>query len=519
MKGSKLLSECSFLSSLTLIYSLIACNLVIYKVQKNNSYRLFIPRSYDRINFYSDQNLANLMIHILNLAHDKLTINHWQLHQNESWCVLGRNGSGKQYISQLLSGEFVPNNATVLELPSPAKVGIISFEAQQKTYEQALDAQAPDYVDINQVATKAKDFLPKDKHADPLIDQFNLRHRMDTGYLQLSTGESRKLLILQALFSGIELLVCDNPFDSLDVKSCDVLSVALGHLPQHGVSVLLMLSNRQDIPDWCNNIAFIERGHLEIIGHLQDNQTRIQLDALLRPEPDDISWPENMLQLSDYHHPYLVQLKKGKVHYNGVNVFEDLDVTIKPLQHTLITGPNGSGKSTLMQLITGDCPQCYSNDIHVLGYKRGSGETIWQVKEHMGIVSSELHRQYRVNSDLSSVVVSGFYDSIGMYQQPSAYHLKIAHQWLNKIGLLDQHKTLFQSLSYGEQRLVLIARALVKSPYLLILDEPTQGLDELNRHRVLNFLAHLATQKHTTMLLVSHRKDEFLSIFEQHIRL
>jgi molybdate transport system ATP-binding protein len=459
------------------------------------------------------------MINILNLEHDKLTINHWQLQENESWSILGRNGSGKQYISQLLSGVFTPNSVTTLVTPSATEVGVISFEAQQKTYELALDAQAPDYIDINQVATKAKDFLPKDKHTDPLIDQFNLRHRMETGYLQLSTGESRKLLILQALFSGIKLLVCDNPFDSLDVDSCDVLSDALGKLPEHGVSVLLMLSNRQDIPDWCNNIAFIERGHLSIIGQLKDDQTRKQLDTLLTPEPDHISWPDNMVQLSDYSHPNLVKLTKGKVHYNGINVFEDLDVTIKPLQHTLITGPNGSGKSTLMQLITGDCPQCYSNDINVLGYKRGSGETIWQVKQHMGIVSSELHRQYRVNSDILSVVVSGFYDSIGMYQQPSAFHLKIARQWLNKIGLLDQHKTSFQSLSYGEQRLVLIARALVKSPYLLILDEPTQGLDELNRHRVLNFLAHLATQKHTTMLLVSHRRDEFLSIFEQHIKL
>lgn len=459
------------------------------------------------------------MINIVNLEHEKLTIKNWQLLENETWCVLGRNGSGKQYLDQLLMGTFQPTSVEKLILPNKEKVGMISFEAQQKTYEQALDAEAPDYVEVNEAATKAKDFLPKDRWNDPLISEFGLSHRLDTGYLQLSTGESRKLLILQALFSGIEILVCDNPFDSLDVGSCEALSIALARLSKTGVSVLLMLSNRQDIPTWCNNIAFIERGQFDVIGKFEDSDTKNQLDALLSPVPDETSWPENMHELSDYAHPYLVKLNKGKVHYNGVNVFENLDVEIKPLQHTLITGANGSGKSTLMQLITGDCPQCYSNDIHVLGYKRGSGETIWQVKEHMGIVSSELHRQYRVNSDLLTVVVSGFYDSIGMYQQPSPYHLKIAQQWLDKIGLLAQQKSLFQSLSYGEQRLALIARALVKSPYLLILDEPTQGLDELNRHRVLNFLEHLASQKHSTMLLVSHRRDEFLSIFNQHIKL
>jgi molybdate transport system ATP-binding protein len=459
------------------------------------------------------------MINIVNFEHNKLTIKNWQLGENENWCVLGRNGSGKQYLNQLLSGALEPTNVEQLQAPDKDKVGIISFEMQQDTYEHTLKIEAPDDVDTDDVGTKAKNFLPQDRLNDPLISEFGLSHRLETRYIQLSTGESRKLLILQAIFSGIELLVCDNPFDSLDSESCAALSIALERLSKTGVTVLLMLSNRQDIPVWCHNIAFIERGRFDVIGKLDNIDTKNQLDALLSPAPDKTSWPENMQELSDYKHSHLVKLSKGTVHYNGVNVFENLNVEIKPLQHTLITGANGSGKSTLMQLITGDCQQCYSNDINVLGYKRGSGETIWELKKHMGIVSSELHRQYRVNGDLLTVVLSGFYDSIGVYQQTTPYQVNIARQWLDKIGLLAQQNSLFQSLSYGEQRLALIARALVKSPYLLILDEPTQGLDELNRHRVLNFLEHLATQEHSTMLLVSHRKDEFLPIFKQHIKL
>lgn len=459
------------------------------------------------------------MINIVNFEHKKLIIKNWQLNKNESWCVLGRNGSGKQYIDQLLTGDLSPYSAEQLARPDKNKVGMISFETQQEVYEHELKIDASDFINANDIGTQAKEFLPESKHNDPLIAEFGLSHRLDTGYRQLSTGEGRKLLILQAIFNGIELLVCDNPFDSLDVESCDALSKALERLSVNGISIVLMLSNRQDIPSWCNNIAFIERGQFDVIGKLENTETKNQLDALLAPIPDETTWPENTKQLSDYQHPYLVKLNQGRVRYSGVNVFENLDVAIKPLQHTLITGKNGSGKSTLMQLITGDCPQCYSNDIHVLGYQRGSGESIWELKKQMGIVSSELHRQYRVNCDLLTVVLSGFYDSIGLYEQPSPSQVIIARQWLDKIGLLAHQYSVFNSLSYGEQRLALIARALVKSPYLIILDEPTQGLDELNRHRLLNFLEHLDKQKHSTMLLVSHREDEFLPIFKQHIKL
>ena len=459
------------------------------------------------------------MINITNFEHTKLTIKNWQVLENESWCVLGRNGSGKQYIDQLLTGDLQAEAVDEITLLPANKVGLVSFESQQEIYENELKMDASDYKDVNDIGTKAKDFLPEDKHNDALISEFGLSHRLESGYRQLSTGEGRKLLILQAIFNGIELLVCENPFDSLDEASCIALSAALERLSKTGITVLLMLNNRQDIPEWCSNIAFIERGQFDVIGKLESDETKRQLDALLTPMPDDVSWPTNMQELCDYKHPYLVKLTKGKVQYKGVSVFEDLDVHIKPLQHTLITGPNGSGKSTLMQLITGDCTQCYSNDIHVMGYKRGSGESIWELKKDMGIVSAELHRQYRVNGDLLTVVLSGFYDSIGLYQQPEHHQIEIARQWLDKIGLLADQNTSFRSLSYGEQRLALIARALVKSPYLLILDEPTQGLDELNRHRVLNFLEHLAEQQHSTMLLVSHRKDEYLPIFNQHIKL
>jgi len=334
------------------------------------------------------------MITIENFNQAKLNIKKWHIAENETWCVLGKNGSGKQYLDQLFSGQLASYTADKLLLPNPSKVAMVSFETQQAIYEHELRIDATDFTDTYDTGTLAKEFLPQDKLSSPLIAEFGLVDKLERGYRQLSTGEGRKLLILQAILSGIELLVCDNPFDSLDEGSCNALSKILALLAKQNINVLLILSNRQDIPSWCQNVAFIERGQLDVIGELSQETTKRQLDILLTPQADNLEWPKTIHSLADFQSPYLVKLNKGKVQYSGINVFENLNVTIKPLQHTLITGNNGSGKSTLMQLITGDCTQCYSNDLEVLGFKRGSGESIWQVKQHMGIVSSELHRQY-----------------------------------------------------------------------------------------------------------------------------
>lgn len=459
------------------------------------------------------------MIKIDNLKHAKIAIKNWIAVDCEPWCILGKNGSGKQYIDQLLTGQLTDYTAEKLQLPLPEKVALVSFEVQQEIYEHELKIDNSDFTNRHDIGTPAKDFLPQDKLNHPLIATFGLADKLESGYRQLSTGEGRKLLILKAILSGIDVLICDNPFDSLDERSCLALSEILAQLPNQHITVLLIMSNRQDLPTWCRNIAFIERGELEVLGELDCESTNRQLDALMTSNFDKLEWPDKINQRRDYTYENLVKLMNTSVHYNGVNVLENLNVTIKPLQHTLITGENGSGKSTLMQLITGDCTQCYSNDIEVLGFKRGSGESIWQLKQRMGIVSAEFHRQYRVNGELLTVVLSGFFDSIGLYQPPENYQIEIARQWLNMMGLLKYQHTLFKSLSYGEQRLALISRALVKSPELLILDEPTQGLDEINRHRILNFLEKLVHQKQSTLVLVSHRKDEHLDIFTQHIAL
>ncbi|HYP87128.1 MAG TPA: ATP-binding cassette domain-containing protein, partial [Polyangiaceae bacterium] len=177
-------------------------------------------------------------------------------------------------------------------------------------------------------------------------------------------------------------------------------------------------------------------------------------------------------------------------------------------QHTLIEGPNGCGKSTLMEMLTGDLAQAYSNDLRLFGRQRGSGETVWDIKKNVGLVSGRLHRDYRVGGSVESVLLSGLYDSIGIYQKPEPSHLARARAWLDWLELGIAPSAAFNELSFGQQRFVLIARAAIKVPPLVVMDEPTLGLDADNRSRALELVESLCTQQKSTLLMVTHRADE-----------
>ena len=164
----------------------------------------------------------------------------------------------------------------------------------------------------------------------------------------------------------------------------------------------------------------------------------------------------------------------------------------------------------MLSLITADNPQGYGKDFYLFGKKRGSGETIWDIKKRIGIITSSLQLSYKQPLNALQVVISGFFDSIGLYQKSTPEQVQTAREWLNILEIKDIHKRYFNELSYGEQRMVLLARAMVKHPLLLILDEPCQGLDSSNRQLILNLVDFIALNSNTRVLYVSHSHDEDL---------
>ena len=223
----------------------------------------------------------------------------------------------------------------------------------------------------------------------------------------------------------------------------------------------------------------------------------------------DVTLPEapEKAKLPEIEGDVIVSLKDVNIEYQR-KVLDHLYFEVRKGQHWHIMGPNGAGKSTLLSLITGDNPLVYTNDVTVFGYKRGSGESIWDIKKYYGLVSGALHLDYRVNGPVINVVLSGFYDSIGLYSKVSDEEITIARRWLEIAGLSDKEDVGFKSLSFGQQRLVLIIRALVKNPPLLILDEPLQGLDSYARALVKSFISYAMHNGNTSILFVSHHQED-----------
>lgn len=452
----------------------------------------------------------------------------WNLDSNQHWAILGPNGSGKSALAALLTGEGAILSGTINNLPK--SVATVSFEEQQALIERERDEDDSDLT--NQITEgrlviellQETAAFPKEsaqQEIESLAEKLGIHKLLQRGFRKLSTGETRKVLLARALLSQPDLLILDEPFDGLDHQAASNLHEMLENI-QSSQAMLLVLNRLDEVPEFISHVALMQNGKLASCLDYQDPAQQSYLKQLFHLQKTDLHIPPAdsscIAPPVDASKP-LVKLNKAKVSYGGETIFSDLDWEIGIGQHWQLSGPNGSGKTTLLNLISGDHPQSYANDIFVFGYQRGSGESIWQIKQHIGYVSAALQWDYRVSISALNVIISGFFDSIGIYQNVSDNQKHIAQQWLELLGMTQLADTGFKQLSYGEQRLLLIARAMIKHPKLLILDEPCQGLDDLNRQLILALINKLCISESTSILYVTHHVADELSAIENRLEL
>ena len=329
----------------------------------------------------------------------------------------------------------------------------------------------------------------------------------------LSGGEQKKALLTYLLLKNPGYLIVDNPIDNLDKASQRVFSLKLEEVSLH--TPIIQLVNRiEDILPFIKNIISVDDNnifthHNNVSHFLQHRQAVNFLPVFgLMPVSDNKYAIEN--------NP-LVAFNNVTVQYEEHIIVKDICWQINIGEFWQLTGPNGSGKTTLLSLITGDNVKAYGQDLTLFGKKKGSGESVWSIKQKIGYFTSSMTDLFGRTTTVVQMIISGFFDSIGLYTKPSERQLKLADEWLQMVDMVHQRQTVFYTLSLGQQRMVMIVRAMVKHPPLLILDEPSAGLDERNVAIVTALINKIAADKSTTILYISHRNEKYLSpdfIFE-----
>lgn len=450
-----------------------------------------------------------------------LTIEHWNLAPSQHWAVFSAHSHCLSALVDILSGQVLADSGEVSDVPS--RIGCVSLAMQQQLLEQELAQDETDFQDHIDYGSTVETLIlasgATPKELEHLLLKTDLQALRTRPFRQLSTGETRRVMLARALAGKPEMLILDEPYSGLDIAHRKALTELLNQCAQ-SMQLVVITSREDELPDCITHVAlfgatqldqtlskaqFVDHPLMQQLRALSSSQSEAIVELVaMQAEPIDVPDP-------------LVVMNQVKVEYVDGLIFDNVNWQIHRGEHWQIRGPNGCGKSTLLGLILGDHPQCYSNDIQVLGMQRGSGESIWQVKKRIGVVSSSLHLQYRVNCSALDVILSGFFDSIGLYEKPSTKQVQLARQWLQVLEMSHLEKTGFKSLDYGQQRLLLIGRALIKQPALLILDEPYQGLDYLNRKLVLFALNRIASANLTQLLYVTHHQEDALDAIDNFV--
>jgi molybdate transport system ATP-binding protein len=322
----------------------------------------------------------------------------------------------------------------------------------------------------------------------------------------MSSGERMKTLLEFVIAQKPDFIVLDNPFDNLDIQAQAYLKEVL-LVNSTSIPMIQFLHRERDLLPFMTNFYTFENDE-KLLYHA-DKQIFIDNFKFIDNHFSNQIPPP--IQPIKFEGDELVSMKNVKVTYNEKVIFENLSWTIKKGEFWHLVGPNGSGKTTILSMITGDNPKGYGQDLMLFGRKKGSGESVWDIKEKIGYITPSMTDLFSSRHTLEQMIISGFHDSIGLYVHPSDLEIKTANLWLELVGMNKLSSKLFCLLSAGQQRMALIIRAMVKHPPLLILDEALAGLDENNTALSVALINKIASESDTTIIYVSHRKEEGLN--------
>ena len=417
--------------------------------------------------------------------------------------VAGLNASGKTRLLEKIRREH--HDGTVRYVAFCDTYGTAtdrSYYLQQRWNQHDIDEETPT---VGQALERSfllagSDTPERRQYQQWLYTLLEIDGELDKYVIALSSGELRKMQLAKTLMAQPRTLILDNPFIGLDSDARHLLSDLLLRLKQQGVRLYLAVARPNEIPPFADELirtSTEEEFGTAIAPTATDTNTASPLPTIpVAQEENDSSAPE------------IISMKEVSISYGQRIILKPLTWTVRQGEHWALTGRNGSGKSTLLSLVCADNPQSYACDIALFGHQRGTGETIWEIKKRIGYVSPELHRSYQRNLPTLSIVASGLKDTVGLYTHYDEQERLQCLQWMHTFGIEQLADRSFLQLSSGEQRLALVCRAFVKSPSLLILDEPMHGLDLHRQQQLKDIINSYCTDPKKTLIMVTHYEEE-----------
>ena len=431
--------------------------------------------------------------------------------RGESLGILGANGSGKTVLAKAIAGKLPVFGQNTSENIQATYVSFQS-EFQLKHGAKGYRQQRWNWTDPEFIPTVQEKFdkIENQKELQKLIQQFNFQGHLQRFVISLSNGEQRKFELIKALSSKPDLLVIDNAFNGLDKASRALLTDMLNQLVESGRSVVLTGLKEEDFPKYFQQFVYIdEQKNCKFLSRneLPNGNPPTMLDSGKIP-----NWKN-----SDYNE--IIKLNNLHLEFGGKSILKNINWEVNAGECWVLSGGNGSGKTSLLNMIFADNPKAYQCDIRLFGKQKGSGESIWEIKDLIGFVSPEMHQYLPGKQSVNDVICSGFFVSEGLYQKPTSYLRNVAAQWLNLIGLKPLNDKPFEKLPASAQRMILVLRALVKNPPLILLDEPFQGLDSNNIKRMKLLLNTIAEHTNCAMIFVTHFEEEIPEAFNLELKL
>jgi molybdate transport system ATP-binding protein len=430
------------------------------------------------------------------------------LSDGRSLGICGPNNSGKTSLALAIAGK-IPVFGKEGAVPSNDHISFVPFHASLKIMHGHAPYRQQRWNNIDhEVVPTVKEYLGSlYEPALPLIEKFGLNRQVNRFLISLSNGEIKKLELIKALADKPHTLVLDNAYTGLDAHARQLLSEMIGELIKSEVQIIMTGLNPNDFPPSIDQFLYLENQPKQSI-NLPDDNT----NEKLLPTGLFASWSNCM----DHS---IIKTSQLSLRYGEKAILDNIDWTVNPGERWVLLGPNGSGKTSLLNLIFADNPKAYSCNIELFGRQKGSGESIWDIKKHIGFISPEMHQYLPKRQKCIEVVGSGLFDTEGLYRKLSGYHADLASRWLTLVGLAQQGSRPFEELSTSEQRMALFARTLIKNPPLLILDEPFQGLDNYNINKLQWVLNQIASNSTCSMIFVTHHPFEIPSCFKHQITL